>query len=128
MIRLIYIFGPALVMIVMALIQLYILPLVVLKPWDYQLVWMLLGLILVAFITLRWYKTLNKNLFFLWGSLLAVAAIVFGYLGANLSGLIAMGSHDEFPGIIIILPTIGLLLLISLSNLIISLLKRFRDK
>lgn len=89
---------------------------------------MLAGLILVAFITIRWYKTLNENLFLLWGLLLAVAAIVFIYFGTNQLGLISMGSHDEFPGIIIMLPTIGLLLLISLSNLIISLLNRFRDK
>jgi hypothetical protein len=124
MVRLFYIFGPSLLMIIMALLHLYILPFMVKKPWDFHIVWMLVGLLFTGFISFHWRKVLVKNWFFLWGSVLAVAVTLFTYLGINIYGIIEMGGHSEFPGIIIMLPTIGLLLIISVISVITGFVKR----
>lgn len=126
--RLLFIFGPGLLMVGMGMTQVYILPFVVQRPWSLQPVWMILSVLCVGAYSLLWRRALSGNWFFFWGSLLAILAVLVTYLGVSLSGLIFMGGHDEFPGAIIMLPTIALLLCICFIALMMSLMVRWRKK
>jgi len=117
--RILYILGLAILMVSMALIQEFMLPLVSQRPWTFHRAWVILGLLWIVFLSLLLRRLFSGNWFFFWGPLGAVVCIIVVYLGANLTRCIYMGSHDKFPGMIIMLPTIGMLLCISFVALVV---------
>ena len=122
--RAVYIFGPALLMLVMALIQVHVIPLFSERPWRYQLVWALPPLGCVAAATWWLHRRSAGGWFLVWGPVLAIGGIVAVYLAANARGFLAMGSHDVFPGALIMVPTVVLLFGIAAVAVVVQILRR----
>ncbi len=111
--ELFYILNPAILMIFMALMQIHLFPLLFERPWRLINVWTILSFVWVGFLSWRMRRLLRGRWFYFWGPIATVVSIIAVYLGASVSGFLHMGGHDDFPGAIIMLPTVGLLFCIA---------------
>jgi len=119
----IYIMSPAVLMICMALISTYCFPLffgpahsLYFDGTDTKIE-SLLSVVWVAFISIRLRNQLSKYWFFAWWPILAVLCIVAFYVMGVLAGL-PVGREERFPGIVVMLPTLALLVCISSGAII----------
>ncbi len=77
----------------------------------------LISLAWVVCLSIRLRIQLSGYWFFAWWPLLAVLCIVALYVLSALMGL-PIGREERFPGVVVMLPTIGLLLFLSFGSII----------
>lgn len=119
----VYIICPAFLMITTAMIVIYILPVffgpahsLYFSGVDTEIE-TLLSVAMVIFVSIKLRNQLLGCWFFAWWPVLAVLCIVAVYILCALIGL-PIGREEKFPGVVVMLPTIGLLLFISFGAII----------
>ncbi len=114
----VYIICPAFLMVTMAIIVIYILPVFFGSAHSLYFngvdtdIERLLSVAMVVFVSIRLRNQLSGYWFFAWWPALAILCIVAVYFLCALIGL-PIGREERFPGVVVMLPTIGLLLFIS---------------
>ena len=119
----IHIMSPAFLMICMALISIYCFPLFFGPAHSLYFdgtdtgTETLLSVVWIAFISIKLRNQLLRYWFFAWWPILAILCIVALYVLGALMGL-PIGREERFPGVVVMLPTLGLLLFISFGAII----------
>ena len=115
-----FVVSPSILMICMAVIETYALPLI--SDRAHMLVNdtkldMLLSALWVVFISFRLRKQLPGYWFFSWWPILAILCVVAVYGFSAFLGL-PIGREERFPAIVVMLPASGILLILSLGSTI----------
>jgi len=123
-----YISSPAFLMIVMVLIETYAFPLLfgrthtlVFNELDTKIE-SLISVAWLGFISFKLRNQISRSWFFTWWPILAILCIIVVYLLGAFIGL-PIGREERFPGVVVMLPTIGFLLFLSLISLIYHAIK-----
>ena len=115
-----YVAGPALLMLAMGLVQVYLMPRLFARPWRYQLWWMLPPLVYTGALSRRMWRS---GRFLCWAPLATIVAIAAAYAGVAATGVLDIGGHDLYPAAIVMLPTVALLFCVWFSALVVRLLR-----
>ncbi len=115
-----FVISPAILMVCMAVIETYALPLISGRAHmfvnDTKLD-MLFFILWVVFISLRLRNQLPGYWFFSWWPILAILCVVAVYGFSAFLGL-PIGREERFPAIVVMLPASGILLILSLGSTI----------
>ncbi|MEW5725931.1 MAG: hypothetical protein AB1896_22675, partial [Thermodesulfobacteriota bacterium] len=120
-----YIISPAFLMIGLAIIETYLFPLFLEQPQNFineTKIDVLISLLWVVLVSFKLRNRIPRYWFYSWWPILSILVIVAIYLLGAFAGL-PLGREENFSGVVVMLPTIGFLLLLSLGSVIYYALK-----
>ena len=120
-----FIISPALLMICMAVLEAYVLPLIYEQSFIFMndtKLDMFFSVSWAVFISFKLRHKAIGNWFFSWWPVLAVLSIVAAYALSALAGL-PVTREEIFPAILVMFPTMGFLFLLSIGSTIYKSIK-----